>query len=535
MAAVLIDSKDRIADWSPNGTVLTDAWRASRTEIQDIVSKVRELGLPMQARMALPNGCHYWLTATPHAGGVLITGHDTTLNDHMTEALLESRTMFKGLLDRAVDLSFEVDSRRRIQFLSPMNAFNSNMEPWIGRCVDELFWPDGNAPARDPFSSKTQVSIDAVKVSVIAGEASWFSFVVDPWFDADGVFQGVRGTCRDVTDRIKESHQTKLDNLRLGLQQRITELLITAETSEELLDSASNELIEILRADLAWSVVKYDQGLVPVAICGYSDVIPDIDLVWRTLAITADVVAEVPDRGRNHLAIRLENSGIGHGMIVVSRDTALFPWSDQEKVLMHDVTSSLTAAFAKAQLINKLTRLSATDELTGLLNRRAFVDQIERRLQQQCRSGQSGCLMFIDLDHFKEINDTLGHHAGDHAIRLVGDTLKTIIRASDYAGRYGGDEFVVWLEDITAADAAVKARSVIDAMPGIREKIGAGALRLSASIGVCASMPGLDLKFKTMAERADSALYDVKNSGRNNVAISAYTQREDHIEVGALN
>jgi diguanylate cyclase (GGDEF)-like protein len=441
--------------------------------------------------------------------------------------------MFKGLLDRAVDLSFEVDSNRRIQFLSPMDAFNSNMEPWIGRCVDDLFWPDGNAPARNPFTLKTQTSIDAIQVSVIKGALSWFSFVIDPWFDDSGIFQGVRGTCRDVTERIKEARQTRLDNLRLGLQQRITELLITAETSEELLDSASNELIEILRADLAWSVVKYDQGLVPLAICGDSEVVPNIDLIWRSWATESGLVVEVPDRERNHLAIRLEKLGIGHGMIVISRDTKLFPWSEQEKVLMNDVTSSLTAAFSKAQLINKLTRLSTMDELTGLSNRRAFIDQVERRLQQQCRSGHSGCLLFIDLDHFKEINDTLGHRAGDQAIRLVGETLQAIVRASDYAGRYGGDEFVVWLEDISAADAAVKARFIIDAMPGIRDKIGGKGLRLSASVGVCASIPEVDLNFASMAEWADAALYEVKNAGRGSVAIAVRQQPEDLQHAGA--
>ncbi len=520
MRAILVGAEEQLLQQSPSGDVLAHAWKSGSPQIKELAHTVFQQHIPAEARLVSAKEERFWLTACPHPDGVLIVGRDTTLNDQMTEALLESRAMLKSLLDRAVDLSFEVDADRIFRFLSPMNAFGCNLEPWIGRCADDLFWPTGKIPARSPLSSKTASNFETIQVEIIEGVKSWVSFTVEPRFDDHQNFIGVRGTCTDVSSRVASERQTRMDNLRLGLQQRIVDLLNSAETSEDLLDSASNELIEMLRADLVWSVVKYPEGLVPVAISGDGAVTPNTEMIWRDLALSSETVVEVEDMGRKHLAVRLEQNDRGIGMIVVSRDTNLFPWADHERQLLSDIIGSLAAAFGKAQLINRLTRLSSLDELTGLSNRRAFIEIVERRLQQQCRSGQSGCLLFIDLDHFKEVNDTLGHGAGDKAIHLMGDVLKTIIRASDYAGRYGGDEFVVWLEDISAANAALKARNIIDAMPGIREKIGNAELQLSASIGICRSVPGVDLKFADLAERADGALYEVKNQGRNGVAIA---------------
>ena len=170
-------------------------------------------------------------------------------------------------------------------------------------------------------------------------------------------------------------------------------------------------------------------------------------------------------------------------------------------------------------MIDKLYRLSSKDDLTGLMNRRALVETIEARLKHQARTGQAGCLIFIDLDHFKEVNDTLGHQTGDTALRIVADLLQNMIRPCDYAGRYGGDEFVLWIEDVDSDTAAEKVRGLIEAMPAIRAEIGDPSLRLNASIGICRSIPGADFSFEDLADRADAVLYDVKAAGRGDIAI----------------
>ncbi len=118
------------------------------------------------------------------------------------------------------------------------------------------------------------------------------------------------------------------------------------------------------------------------------------------------------------------------------------------------------------------------------------------------------------------MNDTLGHNAGDEAIRLVAEKMQAIIRPCDLAGRMGGDEFVLWIEDVPQETAADKARELIDYMPTIREKIGGAHLRLGASIGICQSVPEKDVVFDTLAARADTALYEVKKRGKNDIAFA---------------
>lgn len=521
VCAVLVDGSGRLSDQSGTAGPLADAWDEKAPELVDLVQQVENTGAPREARLVRENGTRFSLTAVAMDGRVLVVARDTTVSDKMTEALLASRSLFKGLLDRAADLSFEVDANRNFTFLSPSEAFGRSLDGWLGRKSDDFFWQSDKLPARNPFSSRTEATFEAVAVDFGDGNKYWVSFSVEPTYDDQGSFSGVRGICRDVSDQVADGRQTRKDNLRLALQQRIVSLLNNAHTSEELLDNASSALREVLRAEQVWAVIKYPEGLVPAAISGDSTYLPNVDLIWQRLENSEQPISEVPENSINHLAVRLEEAEKAIGMLVMCRNTVDFPWSRQEKTLLADIIGSLAAAFGKAQLINRLERLSSLDELTGIMNRRAFVDAVERRLRHQCRSGQSGCLLFVDLDHFKEVNDTLGHKAGDQAIMLVADTMQTVVRACDIVGRYGGDEFVLWLEDIEPADAALKARALIDAMPGIRQKIGAEHLKLSASVGVCASIPGIDLKFIDMSERADAALYEVKNAGRSNVAMAA--------------
>lgn len=517
---ILVSRSGDILDQSPSATKLAQAYSQMNAAFMELVERCVASCLPAQERIPVPGIANFWVVANTVDQGCLITALDTTLSDRMTDALVKSRGMLKSLLDASVDISFQVDKRGIFTFLSPVEALGKKLEPWIGRRAQDLFWPGGPSPVRSPLSVKKPTNFAAVPVGFVSGRKCWFSFIVEPVLADDGSYTGARGSCRDVTEQVLADKKTKRDNLRLGLQQRITRQLNVSESSEEILDNASAELMDVLRADMVWSLVKYEEGLIPASICGDATVVPDINGIWRELALSSDPVLEIDDEGRKHLAVRLEQSVGSVGMVLVSRDTSVVPWADYEKSLLEDVMGALASAFGKAELINRLRRLSTQDELTGLWNRRAFVESVERRLRQQCRSGQSGCMLFIDLDHFKSINDTLGHAAGDAALELVADTLKSIVRESDYAGRLGGDEFVVWLENISANDAAMKARTLLEAMTEVKTAIGAEDMPLGASIGICASEPGTDLKFGDLSERADAALYQVKKTGRNNIAFA---------------
>ncbi|UTW58522.1 sensor domain-containing diguanylate cyclase [Kordiimonas sp. SCSIO 12603] len=520
ICAIYVDKRKALVAQSDTSESLVSLWEEGYPAFLDAYEQVSASQEPQEFRLADERHIKCWIVVTPYEGGAFFVARETTLADQMTEALIESRAMLKGLLDSAVDFSFEVDPLGRFKFVSPAVAFGEKTESWIGKDAHSVFWPKDNAPGRSPFTQQVQKHMDGVSTE-IAGIKRYASFAVEPVIDEEGKIVAVRGSCRDVTERIEAERKTRLDNLRLSVQQRITQILNSTENSQDLLDNASKELIQVMRADLVWSVLKkYKEGLVPASICGDLDEELDLDSIWESLSGADSGVHEINIDSRGHLVIQLESAGEDVGMVIISRDTTISPWSDLEKELLADIADVLTAAFGKAKLIDRLYRLSSKDELTDLLNRRAMREGVEARLKHQSRTKQAGCMVFIDLDHFKEVNDTLGHNAGDDAIRLVAEKMQSIIRPCDLAGRMGGDEFVLWIEDVDEETAAVKARELIDYMPSIREKIKGAHLRLGASIGICKSVPDVDLAFDVLAARADAALYDVKKTGKNDIAFA---------------
>jgi diguanylate cyclase (GGDEF)-like protein len=153
------------------------------------------------------------------------------------------------------------------------------------------------------------------------------------------------------------------------------------------------------------------------------------------------------------------------------------------------------------------------DPLTGLANRRAFDQELSRRLAQHHRHGASCCLLIIDIDHFKPFNDEFGHLLGDAILKEVADTLKTRAREMDIVARLGGDEFAVLLPDSTletASHAAERFRSSIGDRPLLCE---GHEYTLTVSIGLAEAQ--LDDDTISLLKRADSALYAAKDAGRN--------------------
>lgn len=514
-----VGANGKICDQSIQADTLAALWRENDPTLHGLVDKALTSRVPCDARLEGVAGANFWLVAVPEGRECLIIGRDTTLPDKVAEALMKSRALLKELLDSAVDVAFELDADQNIRFITPVEAFGFKTEMWLGRAATQIFWPNGDAPVRNPFASRVAAHFDAVPVQLEGQERRWLHFAVHPQLDETGNRVSLRGTCRDMTARFLAERTARQDSLRFTLLQRITSSLNSSETAQDLMDNASEALQEMLRADMVWAVVKYHEGLVPLSITGSRHEILDLDTIWRSFdGKTGTGVIVGGDR--THLGIRLDQNGQALGMVIISRDTEISPWSEQEKQLLDGVAGVLTAAFGKAELIDRLYRLSSKDDLTGLLNRRALTETVEARLKHQCRTDLSGCLVFIDLDHFKEVNDTLGHQAGDMALKMVAETMQNMIRPCDYAGRYGGDEFVLWLEDMQATKAADKVRALLDFMPKVREAIGGTELQLNASIGVCQSRPGVDLSFAELADRADAVLYEVKGSGRGNIAIA---------------
>lgn len=169
----------------------------------------------------------------------------------------------------------------------------------------------------------------------------------------------------------------------------------------------------------------------------------------------------------------------------------------------------------KERADHEIMQLAMTDSLTGVPNRRALMDYAERTLAT--RGGRHVALMMIDVDHFKRINDTCGHPAGDEVLRRVAGLLSGRLRGSDLVGRYGGEEFCVVAVDTDAGGAMKLANSLREIVASHALATESGNLSVTVSIGVSFCPAGAARELKDVLAEADAALYNAKSGGRNQV------------------
>jgi len=165
-----------------------------------------------------------------------------------------------------------------------------------------------------------------------------------------------------------------------------------------------------------------------------------------------------------------------------------------------------------------LESLAFKDGLTGLYNRRAYDEQIEKEWNRCMRSGESLSLIMLDVDHFKLYNDSYGHAMGDECLRRIGSALSSSSRrASDFVARYGGEEFVVILPNTTRNDAMRVADQIRESVEllNIEHKSSKVTDHVTLSLGVISAVPISEYNAKKFVEGADDMLYKAKSMGRN--------------------
>jgi diguanylate cyclase (GGDEF)-like protein len=184
------------------------------------------------------------------------------------------------------------------------------------------------------------------------------------------------------------------------------------------------------------------------------------------------------------------------------------------KVLSQAMQRNFELTYELRQAKEDAERMASTDSLTGLTNRRAFLELATAPVHYCQRNALAVSAIVLDLDHFKQINDTRGHAAGDEAIAHAGRLIQSSLRRSDLCCRWGGEEFVMLLPDTSLAEAALVAEKLREAVAASPVAVPDGGLALTASLGVAEGNESLE----ALIHRADLALYRAKREGRNRVA-----------------
>ncbi len=185
------------------------------------------------------------------------------------------------------------------------------------------------------------------------------------------------------------------------------------------------------------------------------------------------------------------------------------PQEDQYEILLwvQDISE-------RKQMENTIRQMAYYDSLTGLPNRNLLNDRLAVALANSSRNNQKVAILFLDLDHFKTINDSLGHEAGDQLLQQVAQRIKGILRKQDTVGRMGGDEFIVLIPELMETDHTAKlAQKILDSLaPAF--KIGDNELYIGCSIGI-SIFPDDGMEIRTLLKNSDLAMYRAKEKGRN--------------------
>ncbi len=237
----------------------------------------------------------------------------------------------------------------------------------------------------------------------------------------------------------------------------------------------------------------------------------------RALASISDLQAPIEELARGNLAVKFE------------------PAEHRE---ISDIVKALeTTTSALSERDEKLVELANNDSLTGLFNRRRFIEELKKEVENVMRHGRSSALLFIDLDQFKYVNDACGHPAGDRLIRKVADELDRSTRSGDIVARFGGDEFAVLVRRTDVDGARSAAETILENMRRIAHIEGDRVFYIHCSIGVT-MLEGDDLQQDELINQADIACRDAKSAGRNRMSLYEHSEENllrDAADVGWMN
>lgn len=461
------------------------------------------------------------LVALPWQSGAvaLLLGRDITLERSLRSALIDSRQRYKDFAETSSDFAWETDADGCFAFLSPAGALGHAAVQLVGQPASD-FLVETDDPEHSPFT--TRVPVDRVEVWFrdVEGPAACLLVTGLPLAGPGGAWLGARGTCRDIT--AERARETAL--ARAGHRQRLLAYILRMVREElepaRMLAAAAEALVPALAAS---GVAIYRRGesaaLVPVTRSGSAP--PDLLLDPLLARISnSEPGAELRD-GSGYILLRATGYGAGwNGALCLWRREADGEWGAEEANLLDEVSAQIGVALEQLARTAELESLSATDPLTGLLNRRGFMERLTKRLTKPRRRGDSAALLYIDVDNLKLVNDRHGHLAGDRALEAVAEILRNHVRSGDFAARMGGDEFTLCFAEMSEEAALRKAKLLLDAVGELDHLGAAPEAALGLSIGIAIFDPRAPEDPRLLIERADAAMYEVKRNGKGGVGVA---------------
>lgn len=453
-------------------------------------------------------------------GTQLLIGRDATLEVSIRSALAESRTRFKDLVEVAADFAWETDRDGLICYVSPHGALGYVPEELLGETPESLLVAADTVPNPIPFKAQSVVRNVEVWLRTRGGEPACVLISAIPVLDKDGHPTGARGIAIDVTEERQRQSELARMKSREKLVSYIVESLRNEVVPSDMLHAAATALGRSTSVLCCQVQVRGPEGMpLDHAVFGTA---PEEEV---TEGVLNDIATKNgPQKGSvgsyRYLGIRTEYRGQGNGAIVLWRNDTAKDWEEEDVHVLCLVEPQFGIVFRQIADQLELEHLSRTDHLTGLCNRRAFMEDLTREMARYERYQESGALLFIDLDNFKPINDRYGHDKGDEALKAIAETLSTGTRSYDLTCRLGGDEFAAWIGGADQAIAEARANAFLEGLRVWREAELEEDIQFGMSIGIAMFQPGLGETVESLIVSADMAMYEAKKSGKNRIVFA---------------
>jgi diguanylate cyclase (GGDEF)-like protein len=195
-------------------------------------------------------------------------------------------------------------------------------------------------------------------------------------------------------------------------------------------------------------------------------------------------------------------------------------WTEENELLLVELREQFSGVVLQITEQRKLETLSRFDELTGLVNRRFFHEELDLRMDRAQQRSKRGTLIYVDLDNFKLVNDHLGHERGDAVLRKLSDILRSHTREYDLIGRLGGDEFAIWLDDTDANVALKRGEKLLSTAQSLKNMSGSRDKPLAVSLGIAIYDPRSPETRDALIARADAAMYEAKHGGKGRLTLA---------------
>lgn len=448
----------------------------------------------------------------------------------------KSQTALNSFMDLLLDAVCVVDKDGRFVFASAAfeRIFGYTPAEMVGRPMIEMVFPDDRERT---LQAAREIMADEPKFNF---ENRWLhkdGRVVDVlwtarWSPDDQIRVAV---ARDVTKR------KRTEKMRAALYD-ISEAAHAADDLQALFQRI-HHIIDSLLPAIHFSIALRDGGDEEVKFAYHVDahgdgLAPDprrfvsrtlcaeVIRSGQTLLLNPDTHGALPaslhgvagEHARSWLGVPLASGTDTIGALVVQGHLESEPYTEEDRDLLQFVSTQVAAAIERKQMIARLQRMALYDRLTQLPNRDLFHDRMRLALARARREQRQLAVLYVDLDQFKQVNDTLGHDAGDRLLELVAHRLEQCVRASDTVARFGGDEFVMLLENIDATQSATAVAAKIGEALKQPFQLAGQDVRIVSSVGV-ALFPQHGDDEQLLLRRADEAMYLAKQSGGNRFAL----------------